>query len=79
MKHEAEFRIRCKEAERIYASVSPETLSEVNPRSKVSCFMEGPETCVLSVKADDIPALRAAINMWLRLINVAGEMQELIP
>jgi KEOPS complex subunit Pcc1 len=41
--------------------------------------MEGPETCVLSVKADDIPALRAAINMWLRLINVAGEMQELIP
>jgi len=78
MKHEAEFRIRCKDAERIYASVSPETVSEVNPRSRVSCYMEGAETCVLCVKADDIPAMRAALNMWLRLVNVAGEMQELI-
>lgn len=78
MKHEAEFKIRCMDAERIYASVSPETAAEVNPRSRVSCSMEGQDTCVLCVEADDIPALRASLNMWLRLVNVAGEMQELI-
>lgn len=77
MEHEAEFRICCDHAEQIYASVAPETLSEVNPRSRISCKMEGPDTCALCVKADDIPALRAALNMWLRLINVAGEMWEL--
>lgn len=78
MEHEAEFMIQCDQAYRIYAAVAPETLSEVNPRSKVSCRMEGPDVFVLSVKATDIPALRAALNMWLRLINVAGEMQELV-
>jgi len=40
--------------------------------------MEGQDTCVLCVEADDIPALRASLNLWLRLVNVAGEMQELI-
>jgi KEOPS complex subunit Pcc1 len=32
---------------------------------------------VLSVEAQDIAALRAALNMLLRLINVADEMQEI--
>jgi Transcription factor Pcc1. len=31
----------------------------------------------MRVKADDIAALRAALNMFLRLINVADEMQDL--
>ncbi|MDD1647769.1 MAG: hypothetical protein LUQ42_00635 [Methanomicrobiales archaeon] len=29
------------------------------------------------MEADDIAALRAALNMWLRLLSVAAEMQEI--
>jgi tRNA threonylcarbamoyladenosine modification (KEOPS) complex Pcc1 subunit len=32
---------------------------------------------VLCVEAQDIPALRAALNMALRLVNVADEMQDI--
>lgn len=40
--------------------------------------MEGNETLVLSVSAADLPALRAALNTWLRLMNIANEMQEIV-
>jgi len=33
---------------------------------------------VLRVQAADVHALRAALNMWLRLVNVADELQEMI-
>jgi KEOPS complex subunit Pcc1 len=49
---------------------------EINPRSRITVRLEGEETVVLEVEADDIAALRAALNMWLRLISVAAEMQE---
>ena len=32
---------------------------------------------VISVAAEDIPALRAALNMWLRLVSVAAEMLDM--
>jgi len=51
---------------------------ECNPRSKAECLLERPDTLVLRVHAADIAALRASLNMWLRLISVADEMQELL-
>lgn len=78
MEHDAQFRFRCDGAGDIYASVQPEMAGEVHPRSRATCWFESPDTLVLRVIAADIPALRASLNMWLRLINVAREMQELV-
>jgi KEOPS complex subunit Pcc1 len=50
----------------------------VNPRSITRCWLEGEDTLVLNVEAQDIAALRAALNMVLRLVNVADEMQDLM-
>jgi KEOPS complex subunit Pcc1 len=78
MEHEAQFRFRCDGVGDIFASVQPEMTGEVHPRSYAMCWCECPDTLVLRVTAADIPALRASLNMWLRLVNVAREMQELV-
>jgi KEOPS complex subunit Pcc1 len=39
--------------------------------------MEGNNTLVLEARATDAAALRAALNTWLRLVNIAIEMREL--
>jgi KEOPS complex subunit Pcc1 len=75
--HEALFRFSTSHAERISLALIPELADEANPRSMTRCWLEGPETFVLKVDAQDIPALRAALNMVLRLVNVAEEMQDL--
>ncbi len=74
--HTAEFRFTTPHAKRIYCSLLPELAEEVNPRSATHCRLEG-ETLVLTVEAEDLAALRAALNMFLRLVNVADEMQEI--
>jgi KEOPS complex subunit Pcc1 len=74
--HEAVFRFTTHHARHIYRSLAPELADEVNPRSIVTCHLEGDETLVLAVTADDTSSLRAALNMYLRLVNVADEMQE---
>ncbi len=78
MKHEAKFRFRSDRAREIFQAVSPETAAEVNPRSRAECLYEEPDTLVLKVSAADAAALRASLNMWLRLVSVAQEMQDLI-
>ncbi len=75
--HEAVFRFTTAHAGRIYRSLLPELADEVNPRSVVTCRLEGDDTLVLTVTAQDTSSLRAALNMYLRLVNVADEMQEL--
>ena len=77
MEHEAVFRFQCACAETLYRSLSPETAAELHPRSGADCTLEAPDVLVLKVHARDIAALRAALNMWLRLVNVAYEMQAL--
>lgn len=74
--HTAEFRFTTPHAERIYRSLLPELADEVNPRSATQCRVEH-ETLVLTVEAQDLAALRAALNMFLRLANVADEMQDI--
>ena len=78
MKHEAKFRFRSDRSREIFRAVSPETAAEVNPRSRAECLYEEPDTLVLKVSAADVAALRASLNMWLRLVSVAQEMQDLI-
>jgi len=76
--HEAVFRFESEHAARIYRSIAPELADEVNPRSTISCRLEGDHTLVLTVAAQDTSSLRAALNMYLRLINVADEMQQIL-
>jgi len=40
--------------------------------------LAGDDTLVLEVTASDIPALRAALNTWLRLVNIAVEVREAV-
>ena len=75
--HEAIFRFRTEHAGRIYRSLQPELDDEVNPRSAVACRLEGDDLLVMTVTAQDISSLRAALNMYLRLVNVADEVTDL--
>jgi KEOPS complex subunit Pcc1 len=77
MEHEAIFWFRCPHAETLYRSLSPEMAEELHPRSRAECFKESRDVLVLKVQARDCAALRASLNMWLRLVNVADEMQAL--
>jgi KEOPS complex subunit Pcc1 len=76
--HEALFRFSTDNAKQIYQALLPELSDEVNPRSTTHCWLEGTTTLVLQVGAEDTAALRAALNMYLRLINVADEVQGLV-
>ena len=63
-------------ARQIYNSVKPE--DEDMGRSCSMVSLRDVETLVLTVEAEDVSALRAALNTWLRLINIAEEMQEVV-
>jgi KEOPS complex subunit Pcc1 len=76
--HEAIFRFSTDHAEHIYQALAPELSDEVNPRSTTRCWLEGTTTLVLQVESEDVSALRAALNMFLRLVNVADEVQDLV-
>jgi KEOPS complex subunit Pcc1 len=76
MKHVAIFRVSGSDALRMYQALLPET-GDMG-RTRVNLHMEGDETLVLSVSAADLSALRAALNTWLRLMNIAHEMQEVV-
>lgn len=77
-RHTAVFRFRSDHAERIFRALQPELPDEVNPRSTTRCTLEGADMLVLTVDAQDTASLRAALNMYLRLINVADEVVGLV-
>jgi KEOPS complex subunit Pcc1 len=77
-RHEAVFRFRSDHANKIYSALQPELPDDVNPRSRTSCTLEAGDTLVLSIDADDTASLRAALNMYLRLVNVADEVVSLV-
>lgn len=76
--HKAIFRFSTSHAQLICEALAPELTEEVNPRSITRCWLEEEDTLVLNVEAQDIASLRAALNMVLRLVNVADEMQDLM-
>jgi KEOPS complex subunit Pcc1 len=78
VQHTAVFRFRSGHAIQIYQSLLPELPDEVNPRSSTRCELDGPDTLVLTIEAQDTASLRAALNMYLRLVNVADEVVSLV-
>ncbi len=63
-------------AEKLYASLSPEEGCDPGEKSKVQLTHDA-DSVTLCVEAEDISAMRASLNMWLRLINVSNEVLEL--
>ena len=78
VRHEVTFRFSTVHAKKIYDALQPELPDEVNPRSTTRCMLEGTDTLVLTVEAQDTASLRAALNMYLRLVNVADEVVSLV-
>ena len=76
--HKAIFRFSTSHARLICQALAPELSDDVNPRSTTRCWLEEEDILVLDVEAQDIASLRAALNMVLRLVNVADEMQDLM-
>ena len=76
--HTAVFRFTTPHARNIYQAIEPELAGEVNFRSTTRACVEDENSLVLTVEAADSAALRAALNMVLRLVNVADEMQEIV-
>ncbi|WP_214019704.1 KEOPS complex subunit Pcc1 [Methanoculleus sp.] len=74
--HTAVFRCITDDARALYLSVCQE-MGDVGDRSSAHLRLVGDDTLVLEVTATDIPALRAALNTWLRLITIAFEMREI--
>ena len=75
---EAVFRFQSENAVKILKAIQPELSDEVNSRSATTCRVECGNVLVLRVEAQDTAALRAALNMGLRLVNVADEMHQVI-
>lgn len=67
----AELTIKTKYAEVIAGSLSPE-LGEKIPRTTISVDRNGDEL-VVKIEAEDQNALRAALNSYIRWMNVAEE------
>jgi KEOPS complex subunit Pcc1 len=67
----AELTLRTKYVDVIAGSLSPE-LGERIPRTSVTVGRHG-EELVVKIEADDQTALRAALNSYIRWMNVAEE------
>ena len=71
--HRAVFRFFSPRAADHLAALEPELAGEEGMRSTASLRLEGEECLELAVTAPDLLSLRAALNMWLRLVRVADE------
>jgi KEOPS complex subunit Pcc1 len=76
--NKAIFRFSTPHAQLICQVLAPELTDDVNSRSTTRCWIENENMLVLNVEAQDITSLRATLNMVLRLVNVADEMQDLM-
>jgi len=74
--HAAEFTFVTPHAPMLCQALTPEAADEAGERSHATITRTG-DRLTLKVTAGDIPALRAALNMWLRLITIAEDMQEI--
>jgi len=68
----AVLRLSTPDAATVYGALSPEAGRDI-PRTKVRASMED-GSMVLKVEATDLPALRAALNSYLRWIMVAEQV-----
>ena len=70
----AELTITTRHAGIVAGALSPE-LAEKIPRTSVS-VQKGEDEVLVNIEADDQNALRAALNSYIRWINVAEETAE---
>jgi len=56
----------------IYRSLKPELETMITDRSSVDMVVKG-RFLYLTVRSDDLVAMRSTLNTWLRLIQVAFE------
>jgi KEOPS complex subunit Pcc1 len=61
------------QARPVYDTLGPELQEIPSERSRVSLELAG-EVLRLSVVAEDIVSMRAAVNTWLRLIRISEDM-----
>lgn len=76
MNHSAKFVFKTVHAEKLYESILPEVGSDPGEKSCVRLTRDA-DSVTLFVEAEDAAALRASLNMWLRLVNVSEEVLEL--
>ncbi|WP_292467703.1 KEOPS complex subunit Pcc1 [Methanolobus sp.] len=62
-------------ASSIYRSLKPEIESQVTDRSSADMEIKD-SSLFLTVRSDDLVAMRSTLNTWLRLIQVASETAE---
>jgi KEOPS complex subunit Pcc1 len=61
------------QARPVYETLGPELQEIPSERSQVSLELAG-EVLRLSVAAEDVVSMRAAVNTWLRLIRISEDM-----
>ncbi|MEN6341280.1 MAG: KEOPS complex subunit Pcc1 [Methanospirillum sp.] len=71
--HGAVFRFFTDRAAALLAALEPELAGEEGMRSTALLRLVGDDCLELEIVAPDIASLRAALNMWLRLVRVADE------
>jgi KEOPS complex subunit Pcc1 len=76
MIHEAIFRIETEYAEIISQALEPEEDTEYPGRSHGTCTQCADDILEVQVRASDLSSLRAALNTWLRLIQVTEEISD---
>lgn len=76
MIHEAKFMIETEHVEIIIQALSPEEEEEFPGRTHGTCTRYADDVLEVSIQASDLSSLRAALNTWLRLIQVSAEMSD---
>lgn len=76
--HRAEFEIKTPVAQVIFAALMPEIVNDDQSRSNIRCTTKEVDSISIEICASDIPALRASLNLWLRLAGVSEEMHDIV-
>lgn len=76
--HRAEFEIQTPAAQVIFAALMPEIVNDDQSRSNIRCTTKEVDSISIEISASDIPALRASLNLWLRLAGVSEEMHDIV-
>ncbi len=77
MIHEARFRFETHHSDIIFASLSPEEEVDFPGRTLGTCSRSAGKILEVTIQASDLSSLRAALNSWLRLVQVSEEMSDL--
>lgn len=74
--HQLELEIPIKEPKKIYESIKPELTSSPTKESTIN-IKKQQNSLFLEIKSKNLPSFRAAMNSWLRWIQVAKKTSEI--